>query len=72
MKKKLIVPLAAVGILIGTATLSSCSSTTEKPDSEQVHEHAEYICPMDCENGKTYDESGTCPVCKMDLAEVEK
>lgn len=26
-----------------------------------------YQCPMDCEHGKTYDEVGSCPVCKMDL-----
>ena len=26
-----------------------------------------YQCPMDCENGKTYEEPGQCPVCKMDL-----
>ena len=34
------------------------------------HEHALYQCPMDCENGKMYDEPGKCPVCKMDLEEV--
>jgi hypothetical protein len=28
---------------------------------------AEYQCPMDCEDGKTYAEAGSCPVCKMDL-----
>ena len=26
-----------------------------------------YQCPMDCENGKTYEKPGQCPVCKMDL-----
>lgn len=31
---------------------------------------AKYSCPMDCEKGKTYDQAGTCPVCKMDLAVV--
>lgn len=33
-----------------------------------------YQCPMDCEDGKTYDEQGKCPVCKMDLKlkETEK
>jgi hypothetical protein len=31
-----------------------------------------YQCPMDCEKGKTYDEEGTCPVCKMDLKKVEQ
>jgi uncharacterized paraquat-inducible protein A len=26
-----------------------------------------YICPMKCDNGKTYDKAGACPVCHMDL-----
>lgn len=29
-----------------------------------------YQCPMDCEKGKLYDQPGSCPVCKMDLAAV--
>lgn len=28
---------------------------------------AAYKCPMDCEKGKSYEEAGSCPVCKMDL-----
>ena len=31
-----------------------------------------YICPMGCEDDKTYDKEGACPVCKMDLKKVEK
>jgi len=32
-----------------------------------------YYCPMHCEGDKTYDESGDCPVCGMDLvAEVSR
>lgn len=31
-----------------------------------------YVCPMDCENGKTYEAEGNCPVCKMYLKKVEK
>lgn len=34
------------------------------------HTHAKYHCPMDCEDGKTYDEAGQCPKCGMDLIEV--
>ena len=30
-----------------------------------------YQCPMDCEEGKTYEEPGKCPKCKMDLKLVE-
>lgn len=32
----------------------------------------QYQCPMDCEDGKTYHEEGSCPVCKMDLKEVKE
>ncbi len=30
-----------------------------------------YQCPMQCEADKTYNEEGSCPVCKMDLKLVE-
>ncbi|GAA0879865.1 hypothetical protein GCM10009119_28340 [Algoriphagus jejuensis] len=29
-----------------------------------------YACPMKCEEHKTYDHLGTCPVCKMQLVNV--
>ncbi len=35
--------------------------------SVKKEKSVEYQCPMDCEKGKTYDEPGSCPVCKMDL-----
>ncbi|MDH3381905.1 MAG: cation transporter, partial [Flavobacteriaceae bacterium] len=31
-----------------------------------------YYCPMHCEGEKTYDKSGDCPVCGMDLLEQPK
>ena len=34
------------------------------------HLHAEktvYQCPMKCEEEKTYEKEGTCPVCEMKL-----
>ncbi len=40
-------------------------------DSDADMALAHYQCPMDCEEGKIYDEAGACPVCKMDLKEVE-
>jgi hypothetical protein len=30
-----------------------------------------YICPMNCEKGKTYPQPGTCPVCNMKLEAVK-
>ena len=40
------------------------------------HNHSEmsdgkYACPMKCEGEKTYADNGKCPVCEMDLEEVE-
>lgn len=32
---------------------------------------ASYQCPMKCEGEKSYQEEGSCPVCKMDLKKVE-
>ena len=46
----------------------------QKNNDEQEHNDialALYQCPMKCEADKTYEEPGSCPVCKMDLKEVE-
>lgn len=46
-------------------------------DASEEHDHGyemamtTYQCPMKCEAEKTYAEEGTCPVCKMDLKEIE-
>ncbi|NOX35657.1 MAG: copper-translocating P-type ATPase [Deltaproteobacteria bacterium] len=53
--------------------------TIEMPGTEH-HDHLHdeilrqkgngvYYCPMHCEDEKTYDEHGSCPVCGMDLLE---
>lgn len=72
MMKKTLMMICATAMF---ATMTSCGSN-EAPTSDngiETHEHAgkQYACPMDCENGKTYDADGTCPVCKMDLKAVE-
>ncbi|PTM09036.1 MAG: hypothetical protein DA407_06670 [Bacteroidetes bacterium] len=69
-----------------SVAIVSCKETDKKMDADansEMHEehaadqadmamNAEYQCPMDCEEGKTYDSPGTCPVCAMDLKKVEK
>jgi hypothetical protein len=35
------------------------------------NEQIKYICPMECEGEKTYDEPGRCPVCNMKLVPAE-
>ena len=44
--------------------LVSCKNDTKNKAS---YELTTYYCPMKCETDKTYKESGSCPVCKMDL-----
>jgi hypothetical protein len=59
-----------------TAKETDASAETEMSQENAVNKAdmamaAEYQCPMDCEEGKTYDKEGTCPVCKMDLKKKE-
>ena len=51
---------------------SMMNRTLDNSESHENHQGMEegYQCPMDCEHGKVYDEPGNCPVCKMDLKEV--
>ncbi len=51
-------------ILLAFFMLQNCNSG-KKNNIAQV-----YQCPMQCEVAKTYDEPGSCPVCKMDLQPV--
>jgi protein SCO1/2 len=46
-------------------TFSACNS--KKTDNDL----SVYQCPMQCEGDKTYNEKGSCPVCKMDLQPID-
>ncbi len=51
--------------------IHSMDETVEKKEKAEKGIKGTYYCPMHCEGDKTYDESGDCPVCGMDLvAEV--
>jgi len=50
--------------LAATGGLTACHGDTEV--------HAAYMCPMECEGDKTYDHPRKCPVCGMDLVEVQR
>lgn len=54
---------------IAIAFTSCNNKKKETPKTEVVS--SVYQCPMDCEKGKTYDKTGSCPVCKMDLKPVK-
>ena len=68
--KKLIIFI----FLLSLYTVACNSSNTEKNTTEIKSDTANskivasvYQCPMDCESGKTYADTGKCPVCEMDL-----
>lgn len=81
MKKSILIFAAIFSFAI---LFTACKETKKeevkkeiKIESHEGHEHEEgemisgvYQCPMDCEKGKTYEVTGTCPVCKMDLKEI--
>lgn len=43
---------------------TSCNTIHSKAEEVQ------YQCPMKCEGEKTYDNPGSCPVCKMDILKL--
>lgn len=53
--------------LITFMAFSSCNSE-KKTNNDLVDV---YQCPMQCEGDKTYNEEGSCPVCEMDLKELD-
>ena len=71
MNIKTLFVLALCILVAFTACKDKKSETKEESASEVVAE-ARYQCPMNCEDGKTYDHAGTCPVCKMELTLVNK
>ncbi len=75
MKNMLIAGLALVLSLVAFAACKNDSSKNNAATTEAAAPGTKYICPMNCEKGKTYDQPGSCPVCHMDLepskAEVE-
>ena len=75
MKKKITSIIVAILFSLGSLTFVGCGG--EEGHNHESHEidaedHVHYQCPMDCEEGKTYEEPGSCPVCGMDLAEMKQ
>ena len=55
-------------LVLAIIGMTRCTdSSVKETETEQVT----YQCPMKCEGEKTYSESGTCPVCNMDLLPKE-
>ncbi len=67
MKRILYTAGLGLTLFISAAAITACGGET-KTESNEV---AVYQCPMDCEEGKTYDKAGICPVCEMELKTAE-
>lgn len=69
-------------ISILTLLICSCNNNSKKEgpknheheghhhNEDKVHPEA-YVCPVNCDNGKTFVLPGTCAICKLDLVEQE-
>ena len=66
MKNTITVGLALV-MSLGAFTACKNDHPKNMGSSEMAAPGTKYICPMNCEKGKTYDQPGSCPVCHMDL-----
>lgn len=55
--------------------ITSCENNRSEYKKENTiteqTENNNYQCPMKCEDNKTYDKPGQCPVCNMDLEKIE-
>jgi len=69
MKKLQISRLIFIAVI---STFIACNSSSKETKAEQSVGMAKYQCPMDCENGKTYEQPGKCAVCEMDLEKFNK
>jgi hypothetical protein len=75
IKSEKIMKKSIVMLVFAFATLSvvSCKDDKKVETTEEHagHDHAHYVCPMDCEKGKVYETEGNCPVCEMDLVKED-
>ncbi|WP_205677815.1 heavy metal-binding domain-containing protein [Brumimicrobium salinarum] len=70
--KKVKILMATGAFFLSGMMFTACGSETATTEAEEQTANSEvYQCPMDCEEGKTYEEPGQCPVCEMDLKKVE-
>lgn len=60
--------------LLATACSSDKQEQRQDPAKQETKQdatQASFYCPMKCEGEKTYPETGSCPVCGMDLVETK-
>ncbi|MEK7255536.1 MAG: heavy metal-binding domain-containing protein [Bacteroidota bacterium] len=78
MKKLILIGIVAVLFCFAACRENHSGHQHHQDSKDTTHQHMEgeqasilYQCPMKCEGDKTYDKPGSCPICKMDLKEVE-
>jgi len=62
--------IAGLALALSMTAFTACKNDPSKKNpstTEVAVAGTKYICPMNCEKGKTYDQPGSCPVCHMDL-----
>lgn len=62
--------IAGLALALSMVAFTACNNDQPKKNpatTEVAVAGTKYICPMNCEKGKTYDQPGSCPVCHMDL-----
>lgn len=63
-----------VGLVLAISAFAACKNDHSKhahTAAEAAAPGTKYVCPMNCEKGKTYDAPGSCPVCHMDLEAIK-
>jgi len=66
--------IAGFVLVLSVTAFFACNNDHSKHASQTTETAApgtKYICPMNCEKGKTYDQPGSCPVCHMDLEQMK-
>jgi len=67
MKTKILIAVLSIGLF----TMSTVKAQEKPKMKVEQMEKTAFACPMKCEGEKTYDKTGSCPICKMDLKKVE-
>jgi hypothetical protein len=72
MKFQAVIPVFLLALLFTAVSCKEEKKAESEETKTELKAEATYQCPMDCEDGKTYHEPGSCPVCKMDLKPVSR
>ena len=54
-------------LALAICSISTVSAQTKTSSKKQIEKTMAYGCPMKCEGSKTYNKTGKCTICKMNL-----